>query len=56
MKKIKIISAHYADEFEKDLNDFVASHDDCITDIQFQVSGGATRTFAAMISYIEWTQ
>lgn len=56
MKKVKIIFSHYADEFEKELNDFVASHEDRIVDIQFQVSGGATRTFAAMISYIEWTQ
>lgn len=51
MKKVKIIYSYYGDELERDVNDFVSTHK--VTDIQFQLSGGATRSFAVLIVYEE---
>jgi hypothetical protein len=51
MKKVKIIYSYYGDNLEQEVNDFVATHN--VIDIQFQLSGGATRSFAVLIVYEE---
>ena len=50
MQKIKIISSYHEENVEQEVNDFISTHE--VTDIQFQVSGGASKIYACMISYI----
>ena len=51
MKKVKIFFNYQGDTLEQEVNDFVATHN--VIDIQFQLSGGATRSFAVLIVYEE---
>ena len=51
MKKVKFLSSYYEDNLERDVNEFISTHN--VTDIQFQASGGATKIFAVMITYTE---
>lgn len=51
MKKVKIIYSYHGENLEQDVNDFVSTHK--VIDIQFQLSGGATRSFAVLIVYEE---
>lgn len=51
MKKVKILSSYYEETLEQEINDFIASHD--VAAIQFQVSGGSTKIYAVLITYVE---
>lgn len=49
MKKVKILSSYYEDILEQEINDFIETHD--VRAIQLQVSGGASKVYACLITY-----